>query len=87
MGLTAEDLREELRPSIDGEKSLTLTMKPGKRPEIVFTGMWSGKYIRAAMDSIAKSYRVQGRAVRRTVQPPTTKVVETITQPTAEGRK
>ena len=87
MGLTAEDLRDVLRPDVDGEKSLLLKMIPGKRPEIVFTGTWTGKYIRAAMDSIAKSYRIQGRTIRRTEILPTAKVAETITQPKAEGRK
>ena len=87
MGLTAEDLRDELRPSVDGEKSLLLTIQPGKRPEVVFTGTWTGKYIKAAMDSIAKCYRVSGRVIRRKVILPTSKVVEPITQLKAEGGK
>lgn len=83
MGLRAEELRDELRPTVDGEKSLLLKIIPGKRPEVVFTGFWTGKYIKAAMDSIAKCYRV----ARRTAILPASKVAETSTQALPEGRK
>lgn len=83
MGLTAEDLREELRPPVEGEKSLLLKIAPGKRPEVVFTGTWTGKYIKAAMDSIAKCYRV----TRRRVITPTLKEEKPQTQVLPEGRK
>lgn len=83
MVLLAGDLQNELRPSIDGEKGLTLKIAPGKRPEVVFTGFWTGKYIKAAMDSIAKAYRV----ARRAVILPTKPVVETKTQAMPEGGK
>jgi hypothetical protein len=76
MASRAEELRDELRPEIEGEKTLILKMLPGKRPEVVFTGAWSGKYIKAAMDSIAKGYRVS----RRRVLLPTREEVGTITQ-------
>ena len=87
MGLRAEELREELRPLVDGEKSLLLTISPGKRPEVVFTGTWTGKYVKAAMDSIAKCYRVTGRLTRRQSETPTLKVETTLTQALPEGGK
>ena len=80
---TAEELRDELRPGVEGEKSLLLTIRPGKRPEVVFTGFWTGKYIKAAMDSIAKCYRV----ARRQAITPASKVEITPTQVTPEGGK
>ena len=83
MGLRAEELRDELRPKVEGEKSLLLTISPGKRPEVVFTGFWTGKYIKAAMDSIAKCYRV----ARRTAILPASKLVEPQIQAMPEGRK
>jgi hypothetical protein len=87
MVLTAGDLINELRPPVDGEKSLTLTISPGKRPVVIFTGMWTGKYIKAAMDSIAKCYRVSGRTTRRMGETPTPKVEITQTQVIPEGGK
>jgi len=87
MVLTAGDLINELRPPIEGEKSLLLTISPGKRPEVVFTGMWTGKYIKAAMDSIAKCYRVSGRLIRRIGETPTSKAEITQTQAMPEGGK
>jgi len=44
---------------IDGPRTLHLEMVQGKRPEVVFTGFWNGTFIRAAMDSISKAYRVR----------------------------
>ena len=41
------------------EKTIYISMKPTTRPEVVFTGFWSGKFIKAAMDSIAKAYRTR----------------------------
>jgi hypothetical protein len=60
------DLSEVLKERVEEEKKIVLRMLPGKKPEIVFSGFWSGKYIKAAMDSIAKAYRLHGREVRRT---------------------
>ncbi len=68
--LKAGDLREELAPKgdkVDGEKTLFMKLIPGQRPEVVFTGAWSGKYITAAMNSIAKAYRTQ--RLRRITKP------------------
>ena len=83
MALTAGELRDELRPSVEGEKTLLIEISPGKRPEVTFTGAWSGKYIKAAMDSVAKAYRI----TRRRVMTPTHKEEITQTQPLAEGGK
>ena len=83
MNLKAEELRDELRPSVEGEKTLTIKMVPGKRPEVTFTGAWTGKYIKGAIDSIAKAYRV----TRRRVIPPTPKVEASQTQAVPEGGK
>jgi hypothetical protein len=59
------ELSDVLKDRVEEEKKLMLRILPGKKPEVTFTGFWSGKYIKAAMDSIAKAYRVQGRDVRR----------------------
>lgn len=83
MELRAEDLRDELRPDVDGEKTLTLKISPGKRPEVSFTGTWTGKYIKAAMDSIARGYRV----ARRRVLTPAHQVETVQTQVKPEGGK
>jgi hypothetical protein len=90
MPLTAEELRDELRPDVDAEKSLTLKIIPGQRPEVTFTGTWTGKYIKAAMDSIAKCYRITRRTVLKNTakgQTPTLKEGTIKTQVTPEGGK
>ena len=86
MTVKAGDLKDILAPSngvtVDGEKTLTLRIIPGQRPSVVFSGFWTGKYIKAAMDSIAKAYRL----TRRRVLPSTLEVMEK-EQLNAEGRK
>ena len=84
MELKAEDLRDALRPDVEGEKTILIRMTPGKRPDVTFTGAWTGKFIKGAIDSIAKAYRVAKRRVG--ILPPT-KVAETQTQPLAVGGK
>ena len=84
MELKAEDLRDALRPDVEGEKTILIKMTPGKRPDVTFTGSWSGKYIKGAIDSIAKAYRVTKR--RRLILP-SPKAAETQTQPTVAGGK
>jgi hypothetical protein len=81
--LTAGDLKAELAPSVDGEKTILLKMVPGKRPEVVFTGFWTGKYIAAATNSIAKAYRV----ARRNIIKPRMSVEETLTPQNAVEKK
>ena len=65
MESTAESLRDALAPKVDGEKTILLKMSPGKKPEVAFTGFWTGRYIDAAMNSIAKAYRVTRRNLTR----------------------
>ena len=60
------ELSEVLKERVEEEKKIVLRILPGKKPEVTFSGFWSGKYIKAAMDSIAKAYRIHGRDARRT---------------------
>lgn len=39
------------------EKTMLLKLVPGQRPIIIFTGFWNGKFIKAAMNGIARAYR------------------------------
>jgi hypothetical protein len=48
---TVEQRREE-------QRSLHLTIEPGKAPSVRFEGFWSGKFVTAAQASIAKAYRM-----------------------------
>ncbi len=87
MPLLAKDLSEELKPNVEGEKWLTLKIIPGHRPEVTFTGLWTGQYIKAAIDGIAKAYRLRGRdEIRRMGKPQPTVDVET-NQVKPEGGK
>jgi len=83
MGLKANELKDELRPQVDGEKTIFIRMESGKRPDVTFTGFWTGKYLKGAIDSIAKAYRM----ARRRVILPTREVAGASTQQSAEGRK
>ena len=68
--LTANVLSGALRGKIDKaeeERTIVLTLLPGKRPEVSFTGFWNGRFIRAAMDSIAKAYRLRRHSVSRPI--------------------
>jgi len=53
---------------MEEEKTIFLKYTPGKRPEVTFTGFWSGKFIKAAMDSISRSYRLRRRDITRPVR-------------------
>ena len=74
--LTAKLLQDQLsgtpKQRMEEEKTLFLSMVPGRRPKVVFTGFWNGRYIRAAMDSVAKAYRLRRHH---------------ITKPKSEGNK
>ena len=67
--LKAGDLSNELQGNykqrMEEEKTILINLIPGKRPTVTFTGFWNGKLIRAAMDSIAKAYRVRRHRVSR----------------------
>ena len=39
------------------EKTMLLKLIPGQRPMVIFTGFWNGKFIKAAMNGIARAYR------------------------------
>lgn len=40
-------------------KTILLTFKPGEKPDVQFTGFWDGKFLRAALNSISKAYRLR----------------------------
>ena len=44
---------------MEGERTILLKITPGQRPEVIFTGFWNGKYIKAARSSIARAYRLR----------------------------
>ena len=61
------------------EKTILLKMVPGKKPNVMFTGFWNGHFIKAAMDSIAKAYRLaryRPTMVRRENKPQTPEMVK-----------
>ena len=58
MVLTAKDVSRVLAPESKEERTLLLKLVPGKKPEVTFTGLWSGKYVSAAIGSISRAYRV-----------------------------
>jgi len=63
----SEALQEKTDERINGDKTIFLKMTVGKRPDVTFTGFWSGKFIRAAMDSISRSYRLRRNSASRPI--------------------
>lgn len=59
------ELSELLKPVEAGKRELTITMIDGQRPVVIFNGFWNGKFIKAAMDSISKAYRLRARDIVR----------------------
>lgn len=61
--ITAVELTQELQGTAvqrtEEEKTLVVKLTPGKRPTVLFTGFWTGKFIRSAQNAIAKNYRVR----------------------------
>ena len=55
----SEGLQGTYKERMEEEKSIVLTMVPGQRPAVVFTGFWNFKFIKAAMNSIARNYRLR----------------------------
>jgi len=41
------------------ERTILLKYIPGKRPEVVFTGFWTGKFIKGAINAISRAYRLR----------------------------
>ncbi|MBU2052497.1 hypothetical protein KKH13_04810 [Patescibacteria group bacterium] len=74
-------LSELLAPVKEERREMSIIMIPGQKPIVEFKGIWSGKYITAAMNSVAKAYRIQARNM---VRPRITAVGVTNTQPVAE---
>lgn len=58
MGSLSEALDKKLEHFKEGERTIVLRMNPGTRPEVEFTGFWTGKFIRSAQDSISRAYRL-----------------------------
>lgn len=60
---TAREMSQELQGTakerMEEEKSIVLTMTTGNKPNVVFSGFWNGHFIRAAMNSISKAYRLR----------------------------
>ena len=55
----SKGLEGTYKERMEEEKSIVLTMTLGKRPEVAFTGFWNFRFIKAAMNSIAKAYRLR----------------------------
>ena len=58
----------------DEVKTILLMFKPGEKPDVQFTGYWDGKFLRAALNSISKAYRLRrnkstGPAVQEQQEP------------------
>ncbi len=72
--ITASELTQELQGTAgqrnEEEKTLVVKLLPGKRPTVLFTGFWTGKFIRSAQNAIAKNYRVR----RARISKPATEV-------------
>ena len=70
--LTAKMLAPALEGSykerMEEEKTIILKYTPGSRPEVFFTGFWNGTFIKAAMSSISRSYRLRRRNTTRPVR-------------------
>ena len=45
------------RFSIKADKSIYIELKDGGKPEVVFTGFWNGKLVKAAQKAIERTYR------------------------------
>lgn len=58
---TATELQQGLSGSYDErikeDKTILIKLSYGKKPEVIFTGFWSGKLISSATNSIARAYR------------------------------
>jgi hypothetical protein len=62
---TAVDLTPALGGDLDarlkGKREIHLIMEYGKRPEVIFSGFWNGKFVGSATNAISRSYRLQRR--------------------------
>lgn len=67
--ITAAELQQELSGSYDErikeDKTIVIKLIYGKKPEVTFTGFWTGKLINSATNSIARAYRTyRAQAIR-----------------------
>ena len=53
-----DDLQGTRGESTD-PKTLFIKMIPGHRPEVTFTGFWTGRMLRPLMSTIARAYRTR----------------------------
>ena len=50
-------LQGTLKERLEGQKTIHLVFDMGEKPNVTFTGFWTGGLITAAQNSIAKAYR------------------------------
>ena len=50
---------------LEEEKSITIKMVPGEKPQVEFVGFWNGRILNAAMNSISRAYRLRRHHVIR----------------------
>lgn len=71
--LTARMLAPQLQGSYEDRmnetKTILVTMLPGTRPTVVFTGWWNGRLVRAAQDSMSRAYRLRRYKPTRAEKP------------------
>lgn len=58
-GELSDALASDLKQRLEEEKTIVLRMVPGQRPDVTFTGFWTGKFVQAAQNSISKAYRLR----------------------------
>ena len=69
--VTASELTNHLlskKDRYEGERTIYIKMVVGQHPEVVFTGFWTGKFVRVAQNAIARAYRRMRR--RSSTNPP-----------------
>ena len=59
VGTLSKELGKSEEDPMLQEHSIVLRMQAGKPPVIEFGGFWTGKFIRAAQNAIAKAYRTR----------------------------
>lgn len=57
--VTTAALQGTPKQRMEEEKSVVIRIIPGQRPQVEFGGFWTGKYIQAAQNALAKAYRTR----------------------------
>ena len=61
--ITAEALSSVLQGTVEQrkeeEKTIVIRMIEGQRPEVDFTGFWTGKLMKAAINGLSRAYRLR----------------------------